>query len=81
MDEMPNRKHTNIISITLRSEFREGDEVVPEEDICQSTLGAFRHLGEEVKLADITERNGSTGSHPVGWLALSIGAIRIPYKD
>jgi hypothetical protein len=77
MDEMPNRKHTNVISITLRSEFREGDEVLPEEHPCQSTLGAFRHLGEEIKLADMTGRNGSTRS-PVAWLALSIGAIRIP---
>ena len=68
-----------MISITLHPDFRKGDEAVPEEDTCQSTFGAFRRLGEEVKLADMTER--STPSHPVAWLALSIVAIRIPSTD
>ena len=81
MNEMSNRKHAKIISITLRPEFRKGDEVVPEEDTGQSTLGAFRRLGEEVKLADITKQNGSIPGQPVTWLAVSIGAIRIPPKD
>jgi hypothetical protein len=49
--------------------FREGDEVVLAEGSYQGTLGVFLHLKDDVKWADITERNGKIRSHPVCWLA------------
>ena len=35
----------------------------------QGTPGVFLRLDEDVRWADITERNGSVRSHPVEWLA------------
>jgi hypothetical protein len=55
--------------------FREGDEIVLANGTYQGTLGVFLRLREDVKWADITERSGSTRSHPVAWLAHAAGAI------
>jgi hypothetical protein len=55
--------------------FHEGDEVVLAEGTYQGTLGVFLRLREDVSWADITERNGDVRSHPVAWLAHSMGAI------
>lgn len=49
--------------------FREGDEVVLANGTYQGTLGVFLRPREDVKWADITERDGSIRSHPVEWLA------------
>ena len=54
--------------------FREGDEVVLTDGTYQGTLGVFLRLREDVKWADITERNGSVRSHPVVWLGHSAEA-------
>jgi hypothetical protein len=51
--------------------FHEGDEVVLAKGTYQGTSGVFLRLREDVKWADITERNGSIRSHPVAWLARS----------
>jgi hypothetical protein len=53
--------------------FREGDEVVAA-GAHQGTQGVFLHLRQDVKWADITERDGSIRSHPVEWFAHSAGA-------
>jgi hypothetical protein len=58
--------------------FREGDEVVLAQGSYQGTLGVFLRLREDVKWADITERNGAVRSHPVIWLAHSAGAPQVP---
>lgn len=55
--------------------FREGDEVVLAHGTYQGTPGVFLRLREDVKWADITERNGSIRSHPVTWLARSAGSV------
>jgi hypothetical protein len=49
--------------------FREGDEVVLAEGTYQGTPGVFLRLRDDVKWADITQRDGSVRSHPVAWLA------------
>ncbi len=54
---------------TDSSPFREGDEVVLDRGTYQGTLGVFVRLREDVKWADIKERNGAVWSHPVEWLA------------
>jgi hypothetical protein len=59
--------------------FHEGDEVVLAEGTYQGTLGVFLRLRNDVKWADIAERNGSVRSHPVAWLALSTDLIREPF--
>ncbi|HUK18733.1 MAG TPA: hypothetical protein VLW65_20070 [Bryobacteraceae bacterium] len=66
-----------MIGISLQSQFREGDEVVLAEGTYQGTRGTFLHLREDVKWADITERDGSIRSHPVAWLAPSSGGIPV----
>ena len=53
--------------------FREGDEVVLANGTYQGTLGVFLRPREDVKWADITERDGSIRSHPVEWLAHTAG--------
>jgi len=55
--------------------FREGDEVVLANGTYQGTSGVFLRLREDVKWADITERNGNIRSHPVAWLAHSGSAV------
>jgi len=61
---------TKPVSIELAgTAFREGDEVVLARGSYQGTLGVFLRLKEDVKWADITERNGSVRSHPMVWLA------------
>jgi len=50
-------------------EFRKGDQVVLAEGSYPGTLGVFIGLKEDVKWADITERDGEVRSHPVEWLA------------
>ena len=54
-----------------QSAFREGDQVVLAEGSYQGTPGVFLRLREDVKWADITERDGSVRSHPIAWLAHS----------
>ena len=49
--------------------FCEGDEVVLARGSYQGTLGVFLGLKEDVKWANIRERNGNVRSHPVEWLA------------
>ena len=44
------------------------------EGTYQGTPGVFLRLREDVKWADITERNGSIRSHPVAWLDHSTGS-------
>ena len=56
--------------------FREGDEVTLAEGSYQGTLGVFLRLREDIKWADITERNGNVRSHPIAWLAHVPGATR-----
>jgi hypothetical protein len=53
------------------STFHEGDEVVLANGTYQGTLGVFLRLREDVKWADITERNGGVRCHRVTWLAHS----------
>jgi len=60
------------------SVFRKGDEVVLGEGTYQGTLGVFTRFKEDVKWADITERNGSIRSHPVAWLDHVAGAATDP---
>jgi len=55
--------------------FQEGDEVVLANGTYQGTSGVFLRLREDVKWADITERNGRVRSHPVVWLARAAGAV------
>ena len=62
----------------VHPEFHEGDEVVLAEGTYQGTLGVFLHLREDVKWADIVERNGTIRSHPIAWLALATEATRVP---
>jgi len=62
----------------VHPEFHEGDEVVLAEGTYQGTVGIFLHVRQDVKWADIVERNGSIRSHPVAWLALAGGATRVP---
>ena len=54
--------------------FNKGDEVVLASGTYQGTQGVFLHLRQDVKWADITERDGSVRSHPVEWLAHSADA-------
>lgn len=56
------------------AEFREGDEVVLAQRTYQGTPGVFLRLKKSADWADITERNGRIRSHPVAWLAHSMGA-------
>ena len=58
-------------------EFREGDQVVLAEGTYQGTPGVFLRLKEDVKWADVTERDGSIRSHPVEWLAHSADAMPV----
>ena len=62
----------------VHPEFHEGDEVVLAEGTYQGTLGVFLHLREDVKWADIVERNGTIRSHPVASLAFATGATQAP---
>jgi len=55
--------------------FRQGDEVVLAEGTYQGTPGVFLRLRDDVRWADITERNGRIRSHPVVWLEHSKKAI------
>lgn len=55
--------------------FHEGDEVVLANGTYQGTPGVFLGLREDVKWADIKERNGRIRSHPVAWLARSAGTL------
>jgi hypothetical protein len=60
-----------------RPEFHQGDDVVLAHGTYQGTLGVFLYLREDVKWADVAERDGSVRSHPVAWLALAGGPDRI----
>jgi hypothetical protein len=55
--------------------FREGDEVVLANGTYQGTPDVFLRLREDVKWADITERDGTIRSHPVAWLAHFEGTV------
>jgi hypothetical protein len=48
---------------------RPGDEVVLVEGTYQGTSGVFLRLRDDIKWADITQRDGTIRSHPVEWLA------------
>ena len=48
--------------------FQIGDEVELVKGSHQGTLGVFVGFREDLKWADITERNGEVRSHPVEWL-------------
>ena len=61
----------------VRPEFHEGDAMVPSKGTYQGTTGVFLHLRQDVKWADVAERDGSIRSRPVTWLALSGSADRI----
>ena len=50
-------------------QFLEGDEVVLARGSNQGTLGVFLRLRQDVRWADITERNGIVKSHPLEWLS------------
>jgi hypothetical protein len=65
---------------TVGPAFREGDEVVLIEGSYRGTPGVFLRLKDDVKWADITERNDSVRSHPVEWLAHSADTVR-PNQD
>jgi len=52
--------------------FHEGDEVILLEGKYQGTLGVFVRLRDDVRWADITERNGAVRSHPLAWLGHSV---------
>lgn len=56
--------------------FHEGDEVVLVEGTYQGTLGVFVRLRDDVRWADITERNGAVRSHPVAWLGHAVAGSR-----
>ena len=57
----------------MTNTFHEGDEVVLANGTYQGTPGVFLRLKEDIKWADITERDGTIRSHPVEWLAHSGG--------
>lgn len=48
--------------------FQAGDSVELAEGPCQSTRGVFIRLRQDVKWAEIRERNGTVRCHPVEWL-------------
>jgi hypothetical protein len=54
--------------------FHEGDRVVLAEGTYQGDMGVFVRLRDDVKWAEIVERDGSVRSHPVAWLRLLHGA-------
>jgi hypothetical protein len=56
--------------------FHEGDEVVLAEGPYQGTPGVFVRVKDDVKWADITERNGNVRSHPISWLEDAPGTVR-----
>ncbi len=58
--------------MTIKPEFREGDEVVLTDGTYQGTSGIFVGLRKDAAWADITERDGSVRSHPLAWLAHSV---------
>ncbi len=58
----------------MTNTFHEGDAVVLANGTYQGTPGVFLRLKEDIKWADITERDGTIRSHPVEWLAHSAGA-------
>ena len=60
------------------TDFREGDEVVLATGTYQGTLGVFLRLRDDVKWADIAQRDGTVRSHPVAWLAHTAGATPAP---
>ena len=57
---------------TLSPTFHKGDEVVLVEGTYQGTSGVFVRLRDDVRWADITERNGAVRSHPVAWLGHAV---------
>lgn len=57
--------------ILVSEPFKAGDEVVLADGTYPGTPGVFLRLREDVKWADITERDGRVRSHPVLWLAHS----------
>jgi hypothetical protein len=59
----------------VESTFREGDEVVLAEGTYQGTQGVFVRFRQDIRWADIKERNGAVRSHPVAWLGHSTDAV------
>ena len=54
--------------VILNTAFLEGDEVELIAGSYPGTLGVFVRFREDVKWADIAERDGSVRRHPVEWL-------------
>jgi hypothetical protein len=63
--------------IPVTPTFREGDEVRLASGTYQGTLGVFVKLKDDVKWAEIKQRDGLVRSHPVAWLAHAGGAIPV----
>ena len=51
--------------------FHEGDEVVICKGTYAGTRGVFLAMGDGLNCADIEERDGRVGRHPVAWLSNS----------
>ena len=58
-----------IITKPVHTAFQGNDEVVLVAGTYQGTRGVFLRFRNDARWADITERNGSIGSHPVAWPA------------
>ena len=56
--------------------FKKGDEVELIAGSYQVTLGVFIGVREDVKWADITERNGEVRRHPVEWMGHAKGGAK-----
>jgi hypothetical protein len=68
--------HSQVIA--AHPAFHKGEQVVLAAGTYQGTRGVFQHLREDMKWAEIAERNGSVRSYPVAWLALAVDATRRP---
>jgi hypothetical protein len=60
----------------LTAVFQEGDEVELIKGSYEGTLGVFVRLRDDVKWADISERNGQVRRHPVEWLGHAGGGSK-----
>lgn len=60
----------------LNEVFHEGDEVVLVAGTYAGTPGVFLRFKDDVRWADITERNSSIRSHPVAWIAHAARDVR-----
>ena len=63
-------------TIVVPPVFQRGDEVELVAGSYQGTQGVFIALREDVRWADITERNGEIRKHPVQWLGHATGRAK-----